>query len=97
MSNPKPNIVSNSEEVIKTATQKEILRQSQWAFNIYVGAMALSLGVSVIGCCLLLTGKSTEGTVTAAAGLTSSTVCFQLGKESQEKLKMLLTQIQDLS
>lgn len=97
MSNLKPNTDSTSEELIRAAAQKEILRQSQWAFNIYAAAMVLSLGVGVIGGCLFITGKSTEGTVTTAAGLTSSAVCFQLGKESQEKLKMLLTQNQDLS
>lgn len=89
------DITSDTE--IAMATQKEVLRQAQWSFNLYFAAIATSACIGAIGGGLLLTGKTTEGAVTAAAGLGSSAFCAQIGKESQEKLKMLMEYLQNLS
>lgn len=67
----------------------EHLRQARQIFNYYVVAVALSLGISVIGAGLLISGKASEGSVTTATGLISTTLCSQIAKESGEKLEEL--------
>ncbi|MDF5723876.1 MAG: hypothetical protein PUP91_26115 [Rhizonema sp. PD37] len=54
-----------------------------------VVAVAVSLGISVIGAGLLVAGKASEGSVTTATGLISTTLCSQIAKESGEKLEEL--------
>jgi hypothetical protein len=67
----------------------ERLRQAKLNFNLYVVAVAASLGISVIGAGLLISGKASEGSVTTATGLISTTLCSQIAKESGEKLEEL--------
>jgi hypothetical protein len=67
----------------------EHLRQARQTFDLSVVAIAASLGVSVIGAGLLVSGKAPEGNVTTATGLISTTLCSQIAKESSEKLEEL--------
>ena len=67
----------------------ENLRQARQTFNLSVAAVAVSLGISVIGAGLLVSGKATFGSVTTATGLISITLCSQIAKESSEKLEEL--------
>ncbi|WP_244837726.1 TRADD-N-associated membrane domain-containing protein [Brasilonema bromeliae] len=67
----------------------EHLRQARQTFNLSVVAVAASLGISVIGAGLLISGKASEGSVTTATGLISTTLCSQIAKESGEKLEEL--------
>ncbi|MEB3337762.1 MAG: hypothetical protein VKJ46_09885, partial [Leptolyngbyaceae bacterium] len=70
--------------------KREILRQARWGFNLYLVSVAAFVVIAVVGATLLLRGKTTEGSVTTAAGLLSGAYCSQLAKESQDKLEHLL-------
>lgn len=83
-------------EIIEAA-QREILRQAQWSFNLYFVTIAASTVIGAIGGGLLLGGHTTEGALTAAAGFGSSACCVQMGKDSQEKLELLLERLENLS
>jgi len=67
----------------------EHLRQARQTFNLSVVAVAASLGISVIGAVLLVSGKVSEGSVTTSTGLVSANLCSQMVKESSEKLEKL--------
>ena len=66
----------------------EHLRQARQTFNVSVVAVAVSLGISVIGAGFLISGKD-QGSITTATGLISTTLCSQIAKESSEKLEEL--------
>ena len=67
----------------------EHLRQARQTFNLFKVAVVASLGISVFGAGLLISGKAPEGSVTTATGLISTTLCSQIAKESGEKLEEL--------
>ena len=75
---------------------REHLRQAQLTFNLSFVAITASLGISVTGGVLLFSDSATEGTVTAAAGLVSTTFCTQIAKESSEKLEQLSQDLKTL-
>lgn len=81
---------------LATEAQREMLRQARWSFNLYFVAIAASTLIGVVGGGLLLSGKTTEGVVTTAAGLGAGTYCSQLSKDSQEKLAILLERLEVL-
>ncbi len=89
-SNPNNNDIMN-------ATHREILRQIKHSFNLYALAIATSLSIGAFGGGLLLSGKTTEGAVTAIGGIGVSAICSQLSKESQEKLELLLKRLEDFA
>ncbi|GAB1541118.1 hypothetical protein NUACC21_37880 [Scytonema sp. NUACC21] len=76
---------------------EEHLRQARQTFNISFIALSASIGISMIGAALILTGKSTEGSVTTATGLVSTTFCSQIAKESNEKLEELTEDLEKLA
>jgi hypothetical protein len=67
----------------------ERLRQAQLSFNLALGASAISVLVGLIGAGLLLFGQLSEGTVTAAIGITSSVCCSKIAKEANDRLDQL--------
>ena len=69
---------------------KEHQYQARKTFNLFLVATVTSLGISAIGGALLISGKATEGAVTSATGLLSTTFCSQVAKESSKKLDDLL-------
>ncbi|NET31338.1 MAG: hypothetical protein F6K19_04970 [Cyanothece sp. SIO1E1] len=79
----------NSDIEITTAAKQEILRQARWGFNLYFMAISATVIIGGIGGTLLLLGKTTEGTVTTAAGFASGAYCTQLAQESRSKLQQL--------
>jgi hypothetical protein len=100
--NPMTNLSSpdnNPSEIfmkMKLEVFKEHLRQTQHSFNLSVVAFTTSIGISVIGACLIISGKATEGTVTTATGLFSTTFCTQLARQSSERLEELTETLQVL-
>ncbi|HEY9660701.1 MAG TPA: hypothetical protein V6C65_19770 [Allocoleopsis sp.] len=94
---PTPQDPCKCHQPIGPATQREILRQAQWSFNLYFVTIAASTVIGAIGGGLLLGGHTTEGALTAAAGFGSSACCVQMGKDSQEKLELLLERLENLS
>jgi hypothetical protein len=81
---------------IEMETLREILRQARQSFNLHLVAMSASVSIGLIGGGILLLGKTTEGTVTAGAGMISSTLCAQVHKDSQRKLEMLTERLEYL-
>lgn len=52
-------------------------------------ATGTALIISLIGVILMISGKATEGSVTSATGLLSTTLCSQIAKESSRRLENL--------
>ncbi|WP_445634542.1 Cyanobacterial TRADD-N associated 2 transmembrane domain-containing protein [Nostoc sp. DSM 114161] len=73
----------------------ERLRQARHSFNLTLFATAMSFFVSLVGAGLLLSGKATEGTVTATGGIAASVRCAQLAKEANDRLDKTLAEIND--
>lgn len=86
---PPDLLQSDRYQAIQLEIFREHLRQAQMTFNLSFVATLASIGISVTGVILLFAGNATEGTVTTATGLFSTTFCSQIAKESSEKLKQL--------
>ncbi|WP_290879384.1 hypothetical protein [Fischerella sp.] len=95
---PLSSDTSHSELYLKMTLDvfQEHLRQARQTFNLSVVALIVSISISAIGAGLLIGGKATEGTVTAATGLLSTTFCTQIAKESSEKLEELTENLKTL-
>jgi hypothetical protein len=65
----------------------EHLRQVRYSFNLSIVVVITSLFINVLSAGLLLAGKTTEGTMTAAGGITSSLLHMQLLKEASDRLE----------
>jgi hypothetical protein len=74
---------------------QERLRQARYSFNLALIATALSTCISLIGAGLLLTGKVTEGTVTATGGMAASVRCTQLAKDANNRLDKISSELKD--
>jgi len=79
---------------LKQQIAQEILRQTRATFNLahqsFQGAIfmtAASAIVSLVGVGLLLSGKTSEGTITTAGGLVSGVGFSQLMKDAEERLE----------
>jgi hypothetical protein len=94
--NDSPNSNPNNDDIVN-ATHQEILRQIRHSFNLYTIAITTSLAIGAFGGGLLLSGKTTEGAVTAIGGIGVSAICSQLSKESQERLELLLKRLEDFA
>lgn len=67
----------------------ERLRQAQLSFNVALGASVISALVGLIGTGLLLSGQVSDGTVTAAIGITSGVCCSRMAKDANDRLDHL--------
>jgi hypothetical protein len=74
---------------------KERLRQARYSFNLALVATAISACVGLAGAGLLLSSKLPEGTVTAAAGLTSSACSIRFAKDANDRLDKILQELND--
>ncbi|MBD2204185.1 hypothetical protein H6G33_26150 [Calothrix sp. FACHB-1219] len=75
---------------------KEHLRQARQTFNLSLVAIYASVGMSLIGAFLLISGRASEGSVTTAIGLISTKFCTQITKESSQKLEHLRQNLKEL-
>jgi hypothetical protein len=80
---------SNPSTMLQVYIVCERLRQAQLSFNLALGASAISALVGLIGAGLLLSGQLSEGTVTAAIGITSSVCCSRMAKDANDRLDRL--------
>jgi hypothetical protein len=67
----------------------ERLRQAQLSFNLALGASSVAVLVGLVGAGLLLSGQLSEGSVTAAIGITSSICSFRIAKDANDRLDQL--------
>ena len=74
---------------------QERLRQARYSFNLALVATGVSACVGLAGAGLLLSGKLSEGVVTAAGGLASSACCIQLAKDANDRLDKALQEVSD--
>jgi hypothetical protein len=91
---PKQSPQPDPYQSIRVAIAQEHLRQARQTFDLFRIAIGLSLSVSVVGCIVVVTGQATEGTVTTATGLASTTLCAQIAKEARDKLDRLSEDLQ---
>ncbi|MEB3293727.1 MAG: hypothetical protein VKJ24_11260 [Synechococcales bacterium] len=95
----KPPFLFKSKPEISHSIQMEILqenlRQTRLTFNIFAVAISLSLGVSISGAALLLTGNVSQGLV-SAAGLLSTGFCTKVAKDANSKLDRLNRTLQGI-
>ena len=91
--------VSNPDSCIKTYSAVELsiaqerLRQARWSFNLALAMTAAFAVISLVGVGLLLSGKTTEGSVAAAGGFASSVRCLQLAKDTNDRLDKVAAEI----
>jgi len=74
---------------------KERLRQANFSFNLALVATAVSAFVGLIGAGVLLSGKFSEGSVTAAGGLASSACCIRFAKDANDRLDKIAQEFDD--
>jgi L-lactate utilization protein LutC len=96
---PKPTTMNNDPDPyqnMELELLKENLRQARQTFNAsFIGKVA-SIGISVFGAVLLFSGKASEGSVTVATGLISTTFCSQMANESNQKLEQLRKNLKEM-
>lgn len=86
---------ANSYSKLELSIAQERLRQARYSFNLALIATGLSACISLIGAGLLLTGKVTEGAVTATGGMAASVQCIQFAKDKNDQLDQLLAEMKD--
>lgn len=89
------NLTPNSDDGIETSVAKERLRQARYSFNAALTATAVSACISLVGAALLLSGKITEGTFTAAGGMATSLGCINFAKDANDRLDKLMKELMD--
>jgi hypothetical protein len=91
--------LSTADSCIKTYSAVELsiaqerLRQARWSFNLALTMTAAFAVISLVGVVLLLSGKTTEGSVAAAGGFASSIRCLQLAKDTNDRLDKIAAEI----
>ncbi|MEH1780263.1 MAG: hypothetical protein V7L26_14295 [Nostoc sp.] len=86
---------ANSYSKLELSIAQERLRQARYSFNLALIATALSACISLIGAGLLLTGRVTEGSITATGGMAASVRCIQFAKDKNDKLDQVLAEMKD--
>jgi len=71
---------------IEHAIVQERIRQARYSFNLALIGTGVSACVGLAGVGLLLSGKLSEGAVTAAASLASRACCIRFDKDSNDRL-----------
>lgn len=74
---------------------KERIRQARYSFNLALVTTAVSACVGLVGAGLLISGKLSEGAVTAAGGLASSACCIRFAKDSNDRLDKISKELSD--
>lgn len=82
--------ISNSNSSIEEQRFLERLRQARLSFNLALTATAISFSISLIGGGLLLSGKTSSGTITSAVGLVSSGGCLKFARDANDRLDKIL-------
>ena len=85
----------NSKSAIELSIAGERLRQARHSFNLAFVATAVSTFISLTGAGLLLSGKASEGAVTATTGMVASVRCVQLAKDTNDRLDRILAELKD--
>ncbi len=85
----------DSHRNIELSIAQERLRQARHSFNLAFVATAVSTFISLTGAGLLLSGKASEGAVTATGGMVASVRCVQLAKDSNDRLDKILAELKD--
>jgi hypothetical protein len=85
----------NSKSALKLDIAGERLCQARNSFNLALFATAASVCISLIGSALLLSGKVSEGAVTATLGMAASVRCIELAKDSNDRLDKILAELKD--
>ncbi|MBC1235630.1 TRADD-N-associated membrane domain-containing protein [Nostoc sp. 2RC] len=81
---------------IQIAYLQEQLRQARLTFDLSTAAVAFSISISVVGAALLFSGRTSEGAVTGASGLISTTFCAQIAKDATDKLERLAKDLKSI-
>ncbi len=71
------------------------IRQAGWAFNLAIGFVTISSGITLVSCILFLIKPTSKGAYLAAGGLTSTAVgscCMQLYRDTNDRLDKLSKQ-----
>ena len=84
--NNRSQLPNHNESELPELILKERLRQSHYSFNAALTVTVLSSSISIIGIVLLLSGKVTEGIVTASSGMGANIVSLILAKEVKDTL-----------
>jgi hypothetical protein len=71
----------------------ERLRQAQLSFNLALVFVAIAAAIILTGAILLLSGKLSEGSLTAISGIFSATCCARFAKECNDRLDRQQSQI----
>ncbi|MDF5729686.1 MAG: hypothetical protein PUP92_17185 [Rhizonema sp. PD38] len=85
----------NSKSALELSIAQERLRQARHSFNLAFIATAASTFISLSGAGLLLSGKASEGAVTATGGIVASVRCVQLAKDCNDRLDKILAELED--
>ena len=93
MSNLTPSL--RKQISVEVAIVQERIRQARYSFNLALIATGVSACVGLAGAGLLLSGKLSEGAVTAAGGLASSACCIRFAKDSNDRLDQILREVSD--
>jgi hypothetical protein len=80
---------------LEDAIIQERIRQARYSFNLALIATGVSACVGLAGAGLLLSGKLSEGAITAAGGLASSACCIRFAKDSNDRLDKMLREVSD--
>jgi hypothetical protein len=89
------NLQLNPYQDVEIEGLREILRQARRSFDLQFIAIASSMCIGIMAGGLMLANRTTEGSMTAAAGLLSSGICTQI-KASQDKLTLLTQRLENL-
>ncbi|QLE42249.1 hypothetical protein FD723_18695 [Nostoc sp. C052] len=91
----KLTVSSSSERNFNQEIVRERLRQARYSFNLALIATGLSACIGFIGAGLLLTGRVTEGSITATGGMAASVRCIRFAKEANDRLDKTLVELND--
>lgn len=73
----------------KISTYQEHLRQARWSFNLAMGFVGLTAGLTLSGYVLFVMGYISQGSFMAASGIAASPIagrCVQLARETNDRL-----------
>jgi hypothetical protein len=88
-----PDSCIKTYSAVELSIAQERLRQARWSFNLALAMTAAFAVISLVGVGLLLSGKTTEGSVAAAGGFASSVRCLQLAKDTNDRLDKVAAEI----
>jgi CHASE2 domain-containing sensor protein len=80
---------------IEASIVQERIRQARYSFNLALITTGVSACIGLAGAGLLLSGKLSEGTVTAAGGVASSAYCIRFAKDSNDRLDKISREVCD--